>query len=82
VDASESVVKDNTKDEATKPIVSELKQLPSQWKYVFIGENSKNPVIISSSLTPLEEEELLKDFKKDLRASTLMVLFHLFTCIR
>jgi hypothetical protein len=65
VEASESVVNDSTKDEATKPIVPELKQLPSQWKYVFIGENSKNPVIISSSLTPLEEEELLKDFKKD-----------------
>jgi hypothetical protein len=71
VEASEMVVKDSTKDEATKPIVPELKQLPSQWKYVFTGENSKNPVIISSSLTPLEEEALLKDFSQEQGATGL-----------
>ncbi|KAK2409394.1 hypothetical protein QL285_044821 [Trifolium repens] len=65
VEANKIVVKDSTKEKATKPIVPELKQLPPQWKYVFMSENSKNPVIISSSLTPLEEEELLKDFKQD-----------------
>jgi hypothetical protein len=71
VEASEIIVKDNTKDEATKPIFSELKQLHSQWKYVLTGENSKNPVIISSSLTPLEEEALLKDFSQEQGATGL-----------
>ncbi|MCI02383.1 hypothetical protein A2U01_0023415 [Trifolium medium] len=33
--------------------------------YVFLGDDCKQPVIISSLLNPLEEEELLKDLKKD-----------------
>ncbi|MCI88165.1 hypothetical protein A2U01_0109451, partial [Trifolium medium] len=39
----------------------QLKELPPKWKYVFVGGDSKKPIVISSLLTPLEEEELLKE---------------------
>ncbi|MCI46529.1 hypothetical protein A2U01_0067769, partial [Trifolium medium] len=39
----------------------ELKKLPPEWKYGFLGEEGKRPIVISSLLTPLEEEELLKE---------------------
>ncbi|MCI17991.1 hypothetical protein A2U01_0039142, partial [Trifolium medium] len=42
---------------------SELKELPPNWKYVFLGEEFKKPIVISSMLTPLEEEELLREAK-------------------
>ncbi|MCI44605.1 hypothetical protein A2U01_0065844, partial [Trifolium medium] len=50
-------------DETPKVVekLPELKELPSNWKYVFIGEEFKKPIVISSLLTPLEEEELLKE---------------------
>ncbi|KAK2441832.1 hypothetical protein QL285_013078 [Trifolium repens] len=64
VEASEEVVKDGSSDEAPMPTVPELKELPPNWKYVFLNEDSKDPVIVSSSLTPLEEEVLLKKFKE------------------
>ena len=38
----------------------ELKQLPSHLKYAFLGENSTLPVIISSSLSELQERKLIK----------------------
>ena len=37
----------------------ELKELPQHLRYVFLGENSKLPVIVSSSLTGDEEEKTL-----------------------
>ncbi|XP_050233798.1 uncharacterized protein LOC126682206 [Mercurialis annua] len=37
----------------------ELKQLPMHLKYVFLGDNSTLPVIISSSLSEVEETSLL-----------------------
>ncbi|KAK2369518.1 hypothetical protein QL285_082647 [Trifolium repens] len=64
VEASEKVVKDSSKDEAFMPTVPELKELPPNWKYVFLNEDYKDPVIVSSSLTPLDEEVLLKKFKE------------------
>ncbi|MCI97415.1 hypothetical protein A2U01_0118716, partial [Trifolium medium] len=42
----------------------ELKELPPQWKYVFLGEKIKKPIVMSNMLTPLEEEELLGEAKK------------------
>ncbi|MCI34534.1 hypothetical protein A2U01_0055754, partial [Trifolium medium] len=42
----------------------ELKELPPSWKYVFLGDEFKKPMVISSMLTPLEEEELLREAKK------------------
>ncbi|MCI43352.1 hypothetical protein A2U01_0064589, partial [Trifolium medium] len=42
----------------------ELEELPPSWKYVFLGEESKKPIVVSSMLTPLQEEELLKEAKK------------------
>ncbi|KAK2358323.1 hypothetical protein QL285_095517 [Trifolium repens] len=64
VEANEEVVKDSSKDEAPMPTVPEMKELPPNWKYVFLNEDSKDPVIVSSSLTPLDEEVLLKKFKE------------------
>ncbi|KAL2232540.1 UNVERIFIED_CONTAM: Retrovirus-related Pol polyprotein from transposon 17.6 [Sesamum indicum] len=40
--------------------VLELKDLPKHLKYVFLGENKTLPVIISSKLTDLEEEKLIR----------------------
>ncbi|CAJ2646526.1 unnamed protein product [Trifolium pratense] len=42
----------------------ELKELPPKWKYVFLGGDSRKPVIISDLLTPLEENDLLKEAEK------------------
>ncbi|MCI36564.1 hypothetical protein A2U01_0057787, partial [Trifolium medium] len=57
-------VKESPKKEAPKLSPPKLKALPPNWKYVFLGDGCKQPVIISSLLTPLEEEEFLKDLKK------------------
>ncbi|XP_048421645.1 uncharacterized protein LOC125468921 [Pyrus x bretschneideri] len=38
----------------------ELKQLPSTLKYAYLGDHKTLPVIITSDLTPLEEEKLLR----------------------
>ncbi|XP_006580727.1 uncharacterized protein LOC114411130 [Glycine soja] len=42
----------------------ELKTLPEHLKYVFLGENEANPVIINSSLRMEEEDQLVKVLKK------------------
>ncbi|CAJ2662862.1 unnamed protein product [Trifolium pratense] len=42
----------------------ELKELPPKWKYVFLGGDSRKPMIISGLLTPLEENDLLKEAEK------------------
>jgi len=39
---------------------SELKELPSHLKYVFLSKDASKSVIISSTLTPLEEEKLMR----------------------
>ncbi|XP_070672168.1 uncharacterized protein [Malus domestica] len=43
-----------------QPPTLELKPLPSHLKYVFLGEDKTLPVIISSSLTALEESKLVR----------------------
>ncbi|CAH9138601.1 unnamed protein product, partial [Cuscuta epithymum] len=40
-----------------------LKTLPEHLKYAFLGDNSTFPVVISSSLTSLQEEKLLRVLK-------------------
>ena len=42
----------------------EEKQLPNHLRYAYLGEESTLPVIISSSLSDMEEEKLLKILKK------------------
>ncbi|MCI39646.1 hypothetical protein A2U01_0060878, partial [Trifolium medium] len=51
--------------EEVKANPPELKELPPKWKYVCLGGDSKKPIIISSLLTPLEEEDLLKEVETD-----------------
>ena len=47
----------NEKSEAPKP---KLKALPPTLKYAYLGENENYPVIINSSLSQDQEDELLK----------------------
>ncbi|CAN6583747.1 unnamed protein product [Malus baccata var. baccata] len=48
----------------TQAPVLELKPLPDHLKYVFLGDNETLPVIVSSSLTAIEEEKLIRVLKK------------------
>ncbi|CAN6723531.1 unnamed protein product [Malus baccata var. baccata] len=43
--------------------VLELKPLPDHLKYVFLGDNETLPVSVSSSLTTIEEEKLIRVLK-------------------
>ena len=47
-----------------KPPILEEKQLPTHLKYAYLGEASTLLVIISSSLSNMEEEKLLKVLKE------------------
>ena len=47
-----------------KPHIVEDKQLPNHLRYAYLGEESTLPVIISSSLSNMEEEKLLKILKE------------------
>jgi hypothetical protein len=38
----------------------ELKELPSHLKYAFLSKDASKQPIISSTLTPLEEEKLMR----------------------
>jgi len=48
------------KDEEQPTKIPELKELPSHLKYVFLSEDSSKPAIISNSLSPIEEEKLMR----------------------
>ena len=47
-----------------KPSIVKEKQLPSHLRYAYLGEESTLPVVISSSLSYMEEEKLLKILKE------------------
>ncbi|CAN6677795.1 unnamed protein product [Malus baccata var. baccata] len=51
-------------EEAEIAPVLELKPLPDHLKYVFLGYNETLPVIVSSSLTAIEEEKLIRVLKE------------------
>nr|XP_012568510.1 uncharacterized protein LOC105851652 [Cicer arietinum] len=53
---------DKSSEKKTPPI--EIKQFPLHLKYVFLGEEDKNPSIISASLSELQEEKLLRVLRK------------------
>ncbi|KAM2967482.1 hypothetical protein FF1_027740 [Malus domestica] len=48
----------------TQAPVLELKPLPDHLKYAFLGDNKTLPVIVSSSLTAIEEEKLIRVLKE------------------
>ncbi|KAM0964170.1 hypothetical protein ACFX2A_023561 [Malus domestica] len=48
----------------TQAPVLELKPLPDHLKYAFLGDNETLPVIVSSSLTAIEEEKLIRVLKE------------------
>ncbi|KAJ8761872.1 hypothetical protein K2173_005583 [Erythroxylum novogranatense] len=63
----------NSKDEVAKPSIEvplelELKKLPHHLKYAYLGENSTLPVIVSTELTNVQEEKLLRVLKGHKRA--------------
>ncbi|PNX75451.1 hypothetical protein L195_g031387, partial [Trifolium pratense] len=59
-------VKADGKKEESK--VLELKQLPSHLKYVFLSGDASLPAIISSTLTEVEEEKLLRVLRSNKEA--------------
>ena len=50
---------------AEKPAALELKELPSHLKYVFLSEGTTKPAIISSSLSALDIEKLMRVLKNN-----------------
>ncbi|CAJ2672314.1 unnamed protein product [Trifolium pratense] len=62
----ENLLEVNDKDQMEEERkVPELKQLPSHLKYVFLSDDASFPAIISSKLTHLEEEKLLRVLKSN-----------------
>ena len=51
-----------------KPPIVKEKQLPNHLRYAYLGEESTLPVIISSSLSNMDEEKLLKILKEHKKA--------------
>ena len=53
-----------------KPVILklELKTLPAELKYAYLEEGNKAPVVISSSLTVSQEDNLLRILKKHKKA--------------
>ena len=47
-----------------KPPIMEEKKLPNNLRYAYLGEESTLPVIISSSISNMLEEKLLKILKE------------------
>ncbi|XP_073041875.1 uncharacterized protein [Primulina eburnea] len=48
--------------------ILEMKPLPSHLKYLFLLDNDKLPVIVSSTLTGMEEEKLLRVLRDNIKA--------------
>ena len=46
----------------------ELKQLPEHLRYAFLGASYTFPVIVAATLTPKEEEKLLRVLRKHITA--------------
>jgi hypothetical protein len=72
VDEAEKKIEDlnvaksgDSKVNPSPPSVPKLKELPKHLKYVFLGEQSMHPAIISSSLTELEEEKLMRVLREN-----------------
>ena len=57
-------VEELKKDRPPEETKVELNTLPEHLKYVFLGENSTKPVIISNSLKKEEEARLVEILKK------------------
>jgi len=62
--AGHVVFKELKKNSPAEKAIVEVKTLPEHLKYVFLGENEVNSVIISSSLRKEEEDQLVKVLKK------------------
>ncbi|KAI3770488.1 hypothetical protein L6452_01622 [Arctium lappa] len=58
----------SSEDDLDLPLVLELKPLPDHLKYVFLGNDSTLPAIISSSLTPYQEDMLISVLKEHKKA--------------
>ncbi|GAU32930.1 hypothetical protein TSUD_152910 [Trifolium subterraneum] len=54
--------------EESKTTTPELKELPAHLKYVFLGEDSSHPAIISSELNMLETEKLVRVLRENKEA--------------
>lgn len=63
LEVTDDIFKDNVPSIERSPML-ELKQLPTHLKYVYLGDNEILPVIISSSLTFPQEENLIEALKR------------------
>ena len=63
----------STKPSVDEPLTLELKPLPNHLRYAFLTSSSKLPVIISSDLTEVQEENLLWILRKYKRAIGWMI---------
>ena len=54
----------NTLPSIEQPPVLELNELPSHLKYVYLEEKETLPIIISSQLTTIQEEQLVTALKR------------------
>ncbi|KAL0320090.1 UNVERIFIED_CONTAM: hypothetical protein Sradi_5270500 [Sesamum radiatum] len=59
-DQIKMILERNLTSTQVKAPTLELKELPKHLKYAFLGENDTLPVIISSKLSTLEEEKLIR----------------------
>lgn len=59
--------KENTVEpvETNKSNILEIKELPPQLKYTFLGDQKMQPTIISISLSKLEEESLMRVLREN-----------------
>ena len=64
----EGSTKEKPKPSIEEPPTIELKPLPFHLKYVFLENNDKLPIIISSCLTDLQENKLLRVLREHKKA--------------
>ncbi|KAJ9541005.1 hypothetical protein OSB04_027511 [Centaurea solstitialis] len=64
----EASTRENPLPSIEAPPELELKQLPAHLKYVFLGKENKLPVIISATLEPKQEEDLVKVLQNHTKA--------------
>ncbi|XP_058733404.1 uncharacterized protein LOC131605016 [Vicia villosa] len=65
IDQKEEKIEELDAEKKVEETKVELKLLPTHLKYVFLGENFTKPVIISSALSPKEENRLIEVLKRN-----------------
>jgi hypothetical protein len=64
----ENIFSEEKEEQQSAKKIPELQELPSHLKYVFLSDDKSRPAIISSTLTPVEEEKLMKVLRSNQEA--------------